>query len=405
MRILFLTISDQQHHSLHKYVDLHCTFDFTSWEDGFRTIYPDVHIFDYYTSFVTSGPIAMENSIRNLVRENNIQLLIVPNMYYELAPSFLNELRNDGCKSLGVFFDDTMRFEATTRFYLSSFDYYLAHDYIPSKSLYKPCGIEAIFFPVLPSHSFYKEIIQKLDKADVEATNDVVFVGAKIADRNVFISYLKNNDIDIAVFGKGWPAGMLPTKDMLAIFNSSKISLNFIKTIDGSGRIQFKARIFEIIMAGGFVLSEYCDELTNYFDIGRDIDTFESPQELSEKIKFYLEHSDLRKAMAARAKDKIEKNYSFESNWSKCLIDIKKGRIKSQYPNPGYEVSEAAIKAFTRWNFPLIYGRCMLGEFRLAFDQYKSWRRELEGLNCGNSITKEFLKCVIRRFVRIFSNC
>ena len=192
MRILFLTIRDQQHHPLNKYCDLHCNYDFRSWEVGLRTICSDIYAHDYYASFVSDGPFGMESRIRELVRKENIQLLIVPNMYYELAPSFLNELRRIGCKSVVVFFDDSMRFENTNRFYLGSFDYYLAHDYMASKELYKLYGVDAEFFPVLPSYTYYNEINQSLNKNKFNCSNDVVFVGAKIADRDILINYLKD---------------------------------------------------------------------------------------------------------------------------------------------------------------------------------------------------------------------
>ena len=400
MKILFLTISDQQHHPLKKYIDLHCNYDFRSWESGLREVCSDIHILDYYASFVSNGPCGMESRIRELVRKNNIQLLLVPNMYFELAPTFLNELRRLGCKSLVVFFDDSMRFEDTNSFYLSSFDYYLTHESMASKTLYKPYGIDAEFFPILPSHTFYKEIIQRLNKEDVEAASDVVFVGAKIADRDIFIDYLKDNDINISVYGRGWDAGMLSTEEMLAAFNSSKISLNFVKAIGNSGRVQLKARLFEIIMVGGFVLSEHIDELTDYFDIGREIDTFRSPQELLDKVMFYLENSDLREEMAARAKDRVEKNYSFESNWLRYLTDIKNGTIRTFYPNPGYKVPAAAINSFLNWNLSFIYGRFMLDQYGLAYEQYKFCQRELEGLACNTSINKLFLKMAVKRLIK-----
>lgn len=408
MKILFLTVSDQQHHPLKKYIDLHCNYDFRSWESGFRAVCSDVYILDYYESFVSTGPFGMESRILELVRKNNIQLLIVPNMYYELAPTFLNELRTLGCKSLVVFFDDSMRFEDTNRFYLSSFDYYLTHESDVSKELYRPYGIDAEFFPNLPSHTFYKEIIQRLNNANIEHANDVVFIGAKIADRDVFIDCLKDNDVSISVYGRGWDAGMLSSEEMIAAYNSSKISLNFLKAIGNSGRVQLKGRLFEIIVAGGFVLSEFSEELTDYFDIGREIDTFRSPQELLDKVRFYLEHSALREEMSARAREKVEKHYSFESNWLRYLADIKNGTLKTFYPNPGYKVPAVAINSFLSWNFSFIHGRFMLGQFGLAYQQYKFCQRELEALACNNSINKLFLKRTARRFItmiarRIFS--
>lgn len=408
MRLLFLTISDQQHHPLHRYTDLHCSYDFRTWEAGFNTVCADVHIFDYYESFVADGPVVMEDHIRELVRKHHIQLLIVPNMYFELAPTFLRELRSYGCKSLVAFFDDSMRFENTNRFYLSSFDFYLTHESEESSILYKPYGIDTEFFPVLPSYSYYENIIRNIDTANIETIHDVVFVGAKIADRNVFIDYLMANGIDIGVYGRGWEAGMLSTEKMLAAFHASKISLNFVKTIDGSGRAQFKARLFEIIMAGGFVLSEHSDELTDYFDIGLDIDTFRSPEKLLEKIKFYLANDNLRKEMAARAIDKVRKHYSFESSWRKYLTDMENGTIKKCDPHPGYLIPVQAVNTFLDWNLSFIYGRFMLGQYGLAYQHYKFLRRELEGISSYVSTHQWLMKMAFQKFIitiarRIFS--
>jgi len=383
MKVLFLTISDQQCHPLNEYSDLHRTYDFISWEAGFKAILSDVCIFDYYKSFVANGPFGMESSILKLVQENNIQLIIIPNLYYELAPIFLSKLRNVGCRSLIVFFDDSMRFYDTSCFYLSAGDYFLTHDSRNSKSLYKRHGIDAEYFPLYPSHSFFREIITRIDKAAVKVAGDVVFVGAKIADRGVFIDYLKDNGINVNVYGKGWDVGMLTTEEMLAAYKFSKISLNFIKTIDGSGRFQLKARLFEIIMAGGFVLSEHNDELAEYFDIGHEIDTFRSPDELLDKIKFYLEKSELRMEMQTRAARRVHKSYSFESNWRRYLRDIETGKIKISYPDPDYKVPTAAINSFFNWNFSFIYGRLMLKDYRLAYQQYRFCRRELKGI-AGN---------------------
>jgi hypothetical protein len=396
MKILFLTVSDQQHHPLNKYSDLHCNFDFRSWEAGLRALYHDIHILDYYASFVSNGPFGMENHIRKLVQKNNIQLLIVPNLYYELAPTFLNELRRFDCKSLVVFFDDSIRFEETNSFYLNSFDYYLTQESVASKALYKPYGISAGFFPNLPSHSFYNKIIQRSHKASVDADNDVVFVGANIADRAVFVNYLKGNNINIRVYGNGWDSGMLTTEEMLAAYNSSKICLNFIKAIDDSGRVQLKGRLFEIIMAGGFVLSEHSDEFRDYFDIGREIDTFRSPQELLDKVMFYLENSDRREEMVRKANDRVEKHYSFESNWLRYLSDIKNNVLKTSYPNPGYTVPSTAINSFLNRNLSIVYGRFMLGKYGLAYQQYEFCRRELKGLGCNGQKTGMFLKWIVR---------
>lgn len=400
MKVLFLTVSNQQNHPLGKYTDLHRTFDFKPWEKGFCAIPINVYMFDYYASFVLDGPSIMENNIRNLVQKQNIQLLIVPSLYYEIAPTFLNDLRSIGCKSLVVFFDDSIRFEEMNRFYLNSFDYYLTHESAESLNLYKSHGVEATFFPNFPSILFYKGILQGGFKNVSRARDDIVFVGANIADREMFVSYLKNNGVDVAVFGKGWSTGMLSTVDMIRMFNSSKISLSFIKTVDGSGRHQLKGRIFEIVMAGGFVLSEYSEELADYFEIGREIDVFCSPEELLKKVRYYLKNPDLREEMSLRAKNRAINEYSFEFRWTQYISDIESGKLKSEYPNTGYNIPHKTVKAFLRWNFIFVYGRFMLGQFALTRQQYKFCRRELESSGSRLQLFPEFIRWAGHNFLK-----
>lgn len=150
-------------------------------------------------------------------------------------------------------------------------------------------------------------------------------------------------------------------------------------------------------------MSEHSDELADYFDIGREIDTFRSPQGLLDKVRFYLENDDLRGQMATRARDKVEKRYSFESNWLRYLADIENGAIKTAYPNPGYKVPPTAVNGFLKWNWSFIYGRFKLGQYGLAYQQYKYCRRELEGLACNVSINKWFLKRAVRPFITTFA--
>lgn len=399
MKILFLTVTDQQKHSLNNHVDLHCTYDFMSWVAGFQVLDHDIHIFDYYESFVTTGAFHMENEIIRLVKNHDIQLLIVPSIYYEVAPSFLDQLRRIGCKSLFVSFDDTVRFETTNRYYLGAFDYYLTHESSASRALYEGHGFVAEFFPNLPSASFYREMIEGVGRLNIRPFHDIAFVGAKIADREIFINYLEAAGVKVAVYGKGWPLGMLSTQEMLAAFSKARICLNFVKTIDGSGRFQLKGRIFEIVMAGGFVLSEHSDELADYFDIGREIDTFRSPQELVKKIKFYLENDEIRLRMLAKAKQKAETYYSFEAKWTRYLEDIENGVITPAPPNADYKIPSTAINSFINWNRSFMYGRFMIGQYRLALQQYQFYQREMKHLLGKQFVSYLLLKRTIRILV------
>jgi len=90
--------------------------------------------------------------------------------------------------------------------------------------------------------------------------------------------------------------------EMPKIFHLSKINLNFsIKPIQTG----LPLRIFDIMGCGGFVLTNYQQEIPEYFEIGKDLETFGSEAELIGKVRYYLEHEDERAAIAMNGYKKV----------------------------------------------------------------------------------------------------
>lgn len=101
------------------------------------------------------------------------------------------------------------------------------------------------------------------------------------------------------------------------VFAGSKINLNIaLKGIEG-GTPQ---RIMDIMGAGGFVLSTYCEETAELFQEDREIVMFRTPEELLEKVDYYLTHDKERKAIARRGYEKVLQSYTYE-NKMRELID------------------------------------------------------------------------------------
>jgi FkbM family methyltransferase len=69
-------------------------------------------------------------------------------------------------------------------------------------------------------------------------------------------------------------------------------------------------RIFETTGCGIFLLTEYFENLENYFEIGKEIETFKDEKELVEKIRFYLAHPELRTAIAERGRQRCLRDHS-----------------------------------------------------------------------------------------------
>lgn len=97
--------------------------------------------------------------------------------------------------------------------------------------------------------------------------------------------------------------------EMPKIFNCSKININLTSKPIRTGIPQ---RIFDIMGAGGFVLTNYQSELQEYFTMGEHLDCFGSDEEMMEKIAYYLEHDDERARIAKNGKEWVAKNHTYD---------------------------------------------------------------------------------------------
>lgn len=107
--------------------------------------------------------------------------------------------------------------------------------------------------------------------------------------------------------------------EMPKIFHLSKINLNFTSKPIRTG---IPLRIWDILGAGGFALTNYQTEIPQYFEIGKDLETFSSEEELLEKIAYYLEHEEERKRIAKSGYELAKKKYSLDQRLEEILVRI-----------------------------------------------------------------------------------
>lgn len=103
--------------------------------------------------------------------------------------------------------------------------------------------------------------------------------------------------------------GVSTLTEMPLIFQNSAINLNPTAKSIRSG---IPLRVFDILGCGGFMLSNYQEELGELFTIGEDLDVYTCEEDLLEKTTYYLEHEAIRKEMAHAAWEKIQKYHSYE---------------------------------------------------------------------------------------------
>lgn len=104
--------------------------------------------------------------------------------------------------------------------------------------------------------------------------------------------------------------------EMPKIFHLSKINLNMTsKTI----RTGLPQRLWDIMGAGGFVLTNYQPELEEYFELGKDLETYGSFEECEEKIAYYLSHEIERGQIAKQGYKKVCQFYTYKQRVAELL--------------------------------------------------------------------------------------
>ncbi len=108
--------------------------------------------------------------------------------------------------------------------------------------------------------------------------------------------------------------------EMPLVFANSKINLNMTIPNIKSG---IPLRVWDVLGCGGFLLTNYQAELPKYFEIGKDLDIFESDEELVEKCRFYLQHEEKRKRIAQNGYEKVKKYHTVENRLLEILAHLK----------------------------------------------------------------------------------
>ncbi len=103
--------------------------------------------------------------------------------------------------------------------------------------------------------------------------------------------------------------GVSTLTEMPKVFQASKINLNITMRAIETG---LSLRIWDILGCGGFLLTNYQAEIPDFFEIGRDLETYESMEELEEKVRYYLSHEEERVEIAINGYEKVASCHTYE---------------------------------------------------------------------------------------------
>lgn len=104
--------------------------------------------------------------------------------------------------------------------------------------------------------------------------------------------------------------------EMPRIFHASKINLNITMRPIESG---LSLRVWDVLGCGGFLLTNYQAEIPEYFEIGRDLEAYESMEELEQKAAYYLAHEEERLEIALHGYEKVARLHTYEIRMAEMI--------------------------------------------------------------------------------------
>ena len=174
----------------------------------------------------------------------------------------------------------------------------------------------------------------QLNREDILKYQSAVgFVGTYENNREDYIAYLIQNNIPVSITGDGWPKGK--KWDIIKPFykGPSVYGEAYIKTINGmdialhflrhGNRDEQDSRTFEIPACGVFMLAERSVVHESLFKEGKESAFFTAKEQLLEKVKYYLQHEEERKAIAATGFARCKQSgYSHEERLTQVLNTV-----------------------------------------------------------------------------------
>ncbi len=121
-----------------------------------------------------------------------------------------------------------------------------------------------------------------------------------------FDTHIYTADTDCGIPGADIHKG----KKNADIYRSSRVNLHFTHRAVTSGVPQ---EVYDIMAAGGFVLTNFQPEIPELFVAGEQLETYTSEEELLEKIEYYLGHEEERARIARAGQQVVRDHYSYRA--------------------------------------------------------------------------------------------
>ena len=268
---------------------------------AFKTIGWNVKTYDYRERLGQVGIVKMrDNELIRLCEEYSPDLVIFSkcnNMHYRVVDECNKTSRTAlwYMDALNNFDSELIEKVKRVNYFICGIDGVIDHGKIHNS--------DTIFLPQCPDEemNFMHE--------NIEYKYDTTFIGNISPHTGTHADRLKyKNEVGFTHLD-----GVYGRKHNDAV-NQSRINLNFAHTSTAGASV----RVFKIMASGGFLLTTPWKGMEDLFEVGKDLDTFTSPEELREKIEFYLNNKQKRDEIRLNGHKTVQK--FMPKNWAQSII-------------------------------------------------------------------------------------
>lgn len=107
-----------------------------------------------------------------------------------------------------------------------------------------------------------------------------------------------------------------PFVEAYKVYKTSKVNINITSKTIKTG---LPLRVFDVLGAGGFLITNYQSELPSLFEINKDLVVYESMKDLVDKVKYYLIHEEERNIIAQNGYQKVKTLYQISNQICKMF--------------------------------------------------------------------------------------
>lgn len=269
----------------------------------------------------------------------------VDNYGWFLFPETVEKLRSTGAYVVGILGDDEWTAQ-NNRLYIPVFDKVIAYvqgcvDYY--NSIKSDCCYH------LPNSCFFPERnFSVLQMGEDEKQHDVTMMGAPFGIRPKLVQALHNAGVNVSLFGSPkWLeyaelsthyGGYLPNEQVDEVIRSSKIFLAFLED-HLTGALHMNTKIWDAVRNGQMCITTRYSPLTEDYGFveNEDIVMYDSPEDLVEKVRYYLDHPIERLRIAENLFNKVKEHFDYEELYRNLFQRLEQDVLQVKESTSGSE--------------------------------------------------------------------